>query len=93
VYRHIPQYPYYIAHMADESEAFSLLREAQRRARHLVVGGALWIVFEMPASPYDRRHAPSLIFESDDTVRRVRNFPATWRELSDEDLFALSWTV
>lgn len=32
-----------------------------------------------------------LIFESDKIARRVREFPPTWRELSDEDLWKLSW--
>jgi hypothetical protein len=34
---------------------------------------------------------PCLVFESDSTVRRIRTFPAGWRELSSEDLLAVSW--
>jgi hypothetical protein len=52
-----------------------------------------WLVYELPALPFDRRSTPSLVFESDSSVRRVRNYPADWRTLGDDDLFALSWTV
>jgi hypothetical protein len=41
---------------------------------------------------FDRRRAPSLVFESDGAVRRVRHYPENWRALSDEALFALSWS-
>jgi hypothetical protein len=49
-----------------------------------------WEVYEFPANgaPGDR---PSLVFESRDVVRRVRDFPADWPWLSDEELYALSW--
>jgi hypothetical protein len=33
----------------------------------------------------------SLIFASESAVRRVRDYPADWMELSDDDLLALSW--
>ena len=39
---------------------------------------------------FDRRNSSSLVFESD-TVRRVRNYPENWRDLRDDELFALSW--
>ena len=68
------------------------LQEAQRSARTLMWDGVLWLVYEFVQS-LDRRQSPSLIFESDSTVRRVRNYPATWRALSDDQLIALSWTV
>jgi hypothetical protein len=79
--------------MADSRKLASLLREAQRTARHLTVDAVPWLVYEFPAMPFDRRSTPSLIFESETTVRRVRDFPANWRTLSDEELLALSWTV
>ena len=72
---------------------FRYLQEAQRTARRLVVESMPWLVYELPALPFDRRSTPSLVFESDGSVRRVRNYPADWRTLSDDDLFALSWTV
>ena len=53
--------------------------------------GARWRVFEQSFTDYDRRRGRSLIFASEAAVRRVRDFPANWRELSDEELAALSW--
>lgn len=72
---------------------FRSMQEAQRTGRRLVVDGMPWLVYELPALPFDRRSTPSLVFESDSSVRRVRNYPADWRTLGDDDLFALSWTV
>jgi hypothetical protein len=51
----------------------------------------LWRVYELPPLPFDRRNSSSLVFESDNAVRRVRNYPLDWRHLSDEELLALSW--
>lgn len=51
--------------------------------------GQPWRVYELGEAGYDRRS--SLVFESDTTIRRVRNFPSDWRQLSDAELFALSW--
>ena len=48
----------------------------------------MWRVFELVMS-YDRR-GPSLVFETDGVVRRVRNYPADWRSLPDDELLALS---
>lgn len=76
--------------MVDELSS-SRLRELQRAARRIPADGALWLVYELLPAPYDRRQSPSLIFESDAVVRRVRDYPANWRELSDDDLLALSW--
>lgn len=53
--------------------------------------GARWRVFEQAFSPYDRRSGTSLIFANDAAVRRVREFPSNWAELSDAELAALSW--
>lgn len=53
--------------------------------------GVRWRVAERPFGPYDRRRGLSLIFSSDSAVRRVREYPANWSELSDEALAALSW--
>lgn len=55
------------------------------------VDGMRWRVSEKSFSAYDRRRGTSLIFSSDAAVRRVREFPAAWRELSDAELVALSW--
>ena len=59
----------------------------------LDVDGTRWQVREMPFSNYDRRRGRSLIFWSDGAVRRVRDYPADWHELSDDDLLLLSWKV
>lgn len=52
--------------------------------------GVRWRVYEQPFSTYDRR-GQSLIFISDAAVRRVREYPADWRALSDAELTTLSW--
>jgi hypothetical protein len=53
--------------------------------------GSRWRVYEQPFSDYDRRSGVSLIFSSEGAVRRVRNYPPNWSELSDRELMALSW--
>lgn len=79
--------------MVDRRNVSEDIREAQRAGRRLTAEGEYWVVYELPASPLDRRTSPSLVFESEGTVRRVRNYPRDWRELGDEELFALSWTI
>jgi hypothetical protein len=79
--------------MADYGKPFAALREAQRTARLIVVDAVPWLVYELPPMRFDRRNTPSLIFESDEVVRRVRDFPMNWRALGDEDLFAVSWST
>lgn len=53
--------------------------------------GTHWTVYEQAFGDYDRRSSRSLIFNSDVAVRRVRNFPANWLELSERELMELSW--
>jgi hypothetical protein len=53
--------------------------------------GTRWQVSERPFADYDRRRGLSLIFASESAVRRVREYPAGWFLLSDEELSALSW--
>ncbi len=53
--------------------------------------GARWRVYEQAFSDYDRRTGTSLIFASEAAVRRVRDFPADWITLSDDELVDLSW--
>jgi len=73
--------------------AFELLRVEQRAsARRLIIDGVQWLVYELPARDLDRRSSPSLVFESEDTVRRVRDFPANWGSLSDGELEKVSWS-
>jgi hypothetical protein len=50
--------------------------------------GTFWQVCEV-AYALDRRSGRSLVFESDGAVRRVRNYPDMWDELSDDELARL----
>jgi hypothetical protein len=65
---------------------------ARDTVHRVVVDGSSeqWDVYELPANgaPHDR---PSLVFESPEAVRRVRDFPTDWRRLSDAELYAVSW--
>ena len=77
--------------MAQYSRSTDVLREAQKKGRTMQVEHTPWLVYELPPGNYDRRETPSLVFESEGIVRRVRDYPADWRTLSDENLLALSW--
>lgn len=63
---------------------------ARTRGRVLIAEGVEWRVYELPPGVYDRRGAATLVFESADVFRRVRDYPAAWRTLSDGDLYAVS---
>ncbi len=52
--------------------------------------GRLWTVREVQAPPYDRRGALSLVFATDDAMRRVRHYRSDWFECSDVELYAIS---
>jgi hypothetical protein len=70
------------------------LRARDPRSRTFVADdGQIWHVSEQPFSEYDRRRGFSLIFASELAVRRVRDYPADWFELSEQALAALSWGV
>lgn len=74
----------------DETSSFAAqYRAALENARHLVDGIVVWRVYELPPSPYDRRRGPSLVFEQDGAMHRVRDFPSDWRSLDDHELLAL----
>lgn len=60
-------------------------------ARIVPTDDGQWRVYELESGPYDRRSGRSLIFESDGVLRRVRDYPANWRELSDAQLMEVSW--
>lgn len=53
--------------------------------------GTHWRVYQQAFADYDRRSGDSLIFASETAVRRVRDYPAEWQQLSDGELLALSW--
>jgi hypothetical protein len=50
--------------------------------------GTFWQVCEVEYA-LDRRTGRSLVFESDGSVRRVRNYPETWSDLPDHELAQL----
>ena len=58
--------------------------------RKFGVGFAQWVVCELSVSD-PPHYGPALLFFSDGIGRRVRQYPANWRELSDEELYAISW--
>ena len=72
-----------------ESEFRKARDRALSSARRLEAGERVWLVYELGPLPYDRRGG-ALIFESENAVRRVRVFPANWRDLDDERLALLS---
>ena len=54
--------------------------------------GMSWSVREYAAdSPIANGGGACLIFECDGVVRRVRTYPAHWRELGPRALLRLSW--
>jgi len=55
--------------------------------------GVTWLVQEIRDWGYDRRASSSLVFTSDDVMRRVRHYPQHWTELSDAELLKLSFGV
>ena len=57
---------------------------AKKDARRLYFDGEWWLVYELSAL-YDRR-GPSLVFESETVVRRVRDYPSQWSALTDAEL-------
>jgi len=54
------------------------------------VDGRQWVVKEVPPSQPDAGGRSSLVFASDNVIRRVRDFPPDWFDWSDEDLYAVS---
>lgn len=60
------------------------------RSREIVVGATVWRVYEH-VPQYDRRAAATLVFVSEGAMRRVRDFPPQWWDLSDDELLGVSW--
>jgi hypothetical protein len=75
-----------------DSSPHSTSRLVVGEVRHVKSEPADWKVYEL-RDRYDRRGTPSLIFESEMVVRRVRNYPPDWRSWDDESLLRLSETV
>lgn len=67
----------------------SFARNAIGPIRSVVdAAGTFWQVCEVEYA-LDRRTGRSLVFESDGSVRRVRQYPATWHDLPDDELARL----
>jgi len=58
--------------------------------RLLDTDGRVWVVSALGPPVDDESEGASLVFSTDDAVRRVRSFPQKWIQLSDFDLLALS---
>jgi hypothetical protein len=55
------------------------------------VRGTRWVVSERNTAAVPGARAPRcLVFMSEEAVRRVWTYPASWRDLSPDALFALS---
>jgi hypothetical protein len=67
--------------------------DTSRRRSFVDHEGAHWSVHEQAFADYDRRRGMSLIFSSDSAVRRVRDYPNNWAELTDAELLVLSWNA
>lgn len=63
--------------------------QAIGRERSIVVGGQSWTIREAMDRVTLTR---TLIFFSTNVARRVREYPADWRDLPDELLYELSWS-
>ena len=75
----------------DEPPSMSEARAGSPPVRVIHTLGVEWRVYEQP-SVYDRRTRPDLVFESESVIRRVRDYPTNWTELSDDELLAVSWS-
>lgn len=60
---------------------------AHQAERRFAIAGEAWGVWEDLRSP----GGASLVFENSKIARRVHTYPASWRDLSDQELYALSW--
>ena len=78
--------------MADKPKDQKEVRRspAPGKVRRISADGLRWIVQEVPAPAFDRRGGNHLLFDGESVMRRVREFPANWAELSDDELYALS---
>ena len=66
------------------------IKSGERRRTFTDQDGTYWDVRETKASEYDRRGGMNLIFESAGAIRRVRDYPDNWYELSEAALAEIS---
>ena len=78
--------------MADKPKDQTHIRRspAPDKVRRISADGLRWIIQEVPAPAFDRRGGKHLVFDAETVMRRVRDFPANWHELSDAELLELS---
>lgn len=55
--------------------------------RSFAIHGTQWTVCEQPAI----HHGPSLVFYASGIARRVSCYPGNWQDLSEDELYAVSW--
>jgi hypothetical protein len=77
--------------VADKPNDSQQLRRspAPGKVRRISADGLRWVVQEVAAPSFDRRGGTHLLFDGETIMRRVREFPANWAELSDEELYEL----
>lgn len=64
---------------------------SDRSSRFVDSAGRRWVVRELPApAGAVVRCAPSLVFETEGLIRRVRSYPPDWSDLPPAELEALS---
>lgn len=64
-------------------------QEARRQRSLRDPEGNVWTVREVEYADVP----PSLLFEGEGVIRRVRKYPSHWYKLSEAELYALSWKV
>ena len=52
--------------------------------------GRIWTVEQLRAPSTDPTQDQSLLFTTDNVMRRIRRFPENWHSLTDAELYALS---
>lgn len=57
--------------------------------RRIITEGVSWAVYEREL-PDALERTRTLVFDTDKAARRVRNYPATWYALTDEELAQLA---
>jgi hypothetical protein len=75
-----------------DDPSFSAYRTVSRTIgteHSFVVQDQVWTVSEF-GDPISSQRV--LIFEGPGIGRKVREYPANWRQLSDDELYALSWS-
>lgn len=67
--------------------------ETARAVRFVDSTGRQWVVREAPPprGAIGSQRAPSLLFETEGMIRRVRRYPPDWEGLGSAELERLSW--